>query len=344
MIGHPVLLGAMGLDLCAMAAVIFSAGDAFRIATQWRPASSGPTQLLLEARAEIASIIGRAGFFLFAGATLTLLIALTMVMPALVPGAMCGTGVLQACHPWGTQTILYRVAAIAVFYLWVAVDNVNRRHPNAPITQATASLTLLLLPLSGLATASTWTTLAGMQSPQPVDCCMVVYDQFASQSAAATTGGLPNAGWAWIHGVITGLLVISGWAVHKRQRLVWMFTMTLGALAWAPVALVTLTRVSSPYLYGVLHHHCPWCFFTESGAWMGFPLLFAAAGLLLEAAAAPVVWWMAGRSAALGPAARVRVAQSGFRVAAWATVFAALAIAPALWWYWRFGVWITGGR
>jgi hypothetical protein len=172
---------------------------------------------------------------------------------------------------------------------------------------------------------------------------MVVYDQFASRSAAATTVGLPNAVWAWTFGVLTGLLVISGWGVHRRPRRSWVTVMTLGALAWTPAALVTLTRVLSPYLYEVLHHHCPWCLFTESGTWMGFPLLFTAAALLLEAVTAPAVGWMAGRSAALSHAARLRVAQSGFRVAVSAAGFAALSTAPVLWWYWRFDVWITGG-
>lgn len=342
MIGHPLIMSAMALDLSALAVTIVSGYGAFRIATAWQPASTGAGQLFLESQAEAASLLGRTGLLLFVAATILWLVALTTVMPALVPGAMCGTGVLQAAGPAGFHAILYRLSAVGVFYLWAALDGLNRCHPMVPLTRTGSGIMLLLLPLVALSIVSTGSTLAGMYSHRPVDCCMVVYDQFRSLAQTQQTAGVSNTTWAAAYGLLSVLLAGAGVAVYRRPGPGRIIAMAAAALAWTPAAGVTLTRTLSPYLYGVLHHHCPWCLFTESGAWIGFALLFAAAAVLLEALAAPALWWIAAGEPALGAAVRQRAGRAGIRVAMAVAVFVSTSAAPALLWHWRWGVWITG--
>lgn len=342
MIGHPLIMSAIALDLCALAVTIVSGYGAFRIATAWQPASAEAGQLLLESQAEAASLLGRTGLVIFIAATILWLVALTTAMPALVPGAMCGTGVLQAAGPAGLHAIGYRLSAAAVFHLWAMVDGLNRCHPMVPLTRSGSGIMLLLLPLVALSIVSTGTTLAGMDSHQPVDCCMVVYDQFRSLGQTQQTAGVSNTTWGAAYGVLSVLLAGAGVSVYRRPGPGRIIAMGAAALAWAPTAGVTLTRTLSPYLYGVLHHHCPWCLFTESGAWIGFPLLFAAAAVLLEALTAPALWWIAAGQPALEAETRQRTGRAGIRVAAAVAVFVSLSAAPALLWYWRWGVWVTG--
>ncbi|MFH1982755.1 MAG: hypothetical protein ABIL58_13005 [Pseudomonadota bacterium] len=342
MISHPLIMAAMVLDLSALATTAASGFGAFRIAAAWNPASAGAGQLLLESQAEAASILGRLGLFLFAAATALWLVTLSSVMPALVPGAMCGTGVLQASGPAGAHAIMYRLTAVGVFYLWAAVDRLNRSHPMGPLTRPGAGIMLLLLPLATLSIVAAAATLAGMDSHRPVDCCMVLYDQFQNLEQAGHTAGVSNTGWTAAYGILSVMLAGSGIAVYRRPAPLGMAAMGVLALAWTPAAGVTLTRTLSAYLYGVLHHHCPWCLFTESGAWMGFPLLLAAAVILLEALTAPALWRVAAGKSVLETAVRQRAGRAGRRVAAAVVVFVGTSAAPALVWHWRWGVWITG--
>lgn len=342
MIAHPLILCALVLDVCALAAIAATAAGAFRIALHWAPAAAGPMQLSLEAAAESVSIMGRLGVTLFAAAAGLLLVALTLVMPGLVPGAMCGTGVLQACHPAGRHAVMYRLAAFALLYLWSAADAVNSRHPMAPAAPVVARLMLFALPLAALAWASAWSTISLMDTHQPVDCCMVVYDQFSGPKDTTVTAGLPNTFWAGAFAVTTVMTAMAGLAAARWTGRTVAVVSSACVLLWAPSALVVMTQVLGPYVYGVLHHHCPWCLFTASGTWLGFPLLIAAGVAVLESAVMPTMAWLAAGHSSVGGPAGIRMAAAGRHAAAAVLFFAAVSTAPALWWYWRFGVWITG--
>ncbi len=345
MIWHPLVLAVVGLDLLGLLALLFAAATALQVLLHWAPGSAAAAQIALERRAETAELAVRCGFWAILGASLVLVVGITNVLPELVPGAMCGTGVLQATAGSGARALGFRFGALMLLYGWRMLETVNRRQPQGTLTVPAARLLLLALPLALLAAGDTLQALAGLDVLQPVDCCAVVYDQFRPPELSGRAAGLSDELWLGLFGggaFLLGVLAVSLVRASDPVRGRWPGALAAASLLWAGAAAVALVRVLAAYTYQVLHHYCPWCLFLPEHRFVGFPLFGA---LLLASLEGSGVWMLALAARRCGlplPGAAFRV-RAGARRVAWAVaVFSLLAVAPALWWRWRFGVWIGG--
>ena len=103
MIWHPLLIAVVVGDLLGLLLWLVAAATAFRIVIKWVPQSAGREQIQLERRAETARLSAKFSLAVFFLSTVLLIIGLTNVLPEMVPGAMCGTGVLQATDGFGNR-------------------------------------------------------------------------------------------------------------------------------------------------------------------------------------------------------------------------------------------------
>ena len=113
-VAHPVLVAVLALDAMALALLGAAVVTAVRVVLGWAPDSSASAQLTLEARADSASLLGRLGAAALLGATLLLVGAIARVLPSIVPGAMCGTGVLQSMDGLGGRALALRGVALGL--------------------------------------------------------------------------------------------------------------------------------------------------------------------------------------------------------------------------------------
>lgn len=342
---HPILVGVMVADLCAVALLVASSLTAGRIVMGWRPASADRAQVALERRAEAASLQGRAAFALLLLGSAMLVAAVASVLPGLVPGAMCGTGVMQAMGPTGERALLLRGIALLLLALWRHLDRLDRSQPDSPLALATARATLVAAPVAALAAFDTASAALTVDLANTVDCCSVVYDA-ARASAAARAGTAPLAASVpWIELTAAGGAAVIALALAASRRgpsrsaalrwaLMWL------ALSWVPVAAVGLTRQLAAYHYGVLAHDCPFCLFAARHHLVGYPLFGALLAVALDAPAAAVAHLAARRVPRLADAAAATARRAAVRVALASILFLGLALAPALSWRLRYGVWI----
>lgn len=342
MIVHPLLLGILAADLLVITleggAVLF----AFQALLHWQPASASATQLRLEARAESADIAAGMAFRVFTAASILWVIALTQILPGIVPGAMCGTGVLQAVGPVGWQAIGLRIAAFFILYARQAAIRINQTHPQAPLTQWNARLQLFALPILVMAVTVSASAFFHLDVNRPVSCCAAVYDQFRSIEGARRLAGVSDGVLLVLFGCASGMLLA---VVYRMQRLTHpgarsAAVLVAATLIWMPIAAITLVNVLSASIYQVLHHHCPWCLFLPEHHMMGF-LLFGA--WILVGGEAWVVKVAAGlgrKSDAVLRAAGERSRLAARRAALGVLIFCVVAGAPTLIWRIRFGVWL----
>jgi len=342
---HPILLAVVITDLSAMVLLLLSGVTAGRVVMGWRPGSADSDQLALERRVEAASLQGRGAFALLLVGTVLLVAAIASVLPDLVPGAMCGTGVLQAMGPAAERALLLRGLALVALAVWHHLDRLDHTQPEAPLALASARASLVALPVAALAVIDTAGPALALDVAQTVDCCSVVFDAARAHGAAAggagTASTVPWAGLTAVGGV--AILALAGAAATTdRARRSGPVRLTLAALAlvWVPVAAVGLTRELSAYHYGVLAHDCPYCLFAVRHRLVGYPLFGALALVALEAPAALVGHLAARRKPELAPAASKTVRRASLRVALASILFLGLALGPALWWRLRHGVWI----
>lgn len=343
MIWHPLLLSVLTMDLLGAVFLSAAALSALQIAGGWSPQSPGESQIALERKAETASIQGRIAAFLLLLATLVLVIGITGVLPRVVPGAMCGTGVLQATGGAGGRAIALRGLALGLLAAWHLLDRLNRSRPDSPLATAAARALLLATPAVFLALYDTIRAILWLDVHRPVDCCSVIYDQVQAASQAGGGSPLPEAYGIWglaAGGAVILLLGIGMWRSRGNPGTRIAGLVALAALLWIPVAAAALVRTLAAYHYGVLQHRCPWCLFLPEHGLVGYPLFGALILVAVEAGASLVCSIVGERVSALAPETRRRCRAAGLRMTLGTAFFLALSGLPPILWRLRFGVWM----
>lgn len=343
MILHPLLLSVLAMDLLAAVFVSAAALSGMQIAANWSPESPEAAQIVLERRAETVSLQGRTVCVLLFAATLVLVIGITGVLPDLVPGAMCGTGVLQATKGAGGRALALRGLAVALLAAWHLLDRLNRTRPDSPLATAAARALLLATPAVFLAVTDTFRAILRLEVHRPVDCCSVLYDQVRTASQAGGGSLVPEAYPVWGLAMGGGILLLFGlflWRSPRNpgKRVTGLAALT--ALLWIPVAAAALVNTLASYHYGVLQHRCPWCLFLPEHRLVGYPLFGALILVGLEAGAAGICTAVGARIPGLVSEAHKRARTAGLRITLAAVLFLALSGLPPILWRLRFGVWM----
>ncbi|MGD9017161.1 MAG: hypothetical protein PVH30_07240 [Desulfobacterales bacterium] len=342
MIVHPVVLAIMVSDGLVLALETGVFLFSFQALLNWNPASSSRGQLRLEARHESADIAAGGAFWLFSLSTLGLVVAVANLFPDLVPGAMCGTGVLQSMGTPGPAALALRLAAFTLLYCRRTAIKINHSDPGSPATLWVARYQLIVFPVVAWAVVASGSALTEMDVDRPVNCCAVVYGAFRSAGAAGAWADVPDRLRLLAFGG-TSLLIGSIPLVMARKRtpdVRQAAGLVLLTLFWMAASASALVYVLSAYMYEVLHHHCPWCLFLPIHGSIGFPLF---AAWLLAGAESMAACMAAAHHRAFQQLEAVslrRFRSAARRTAAAAAIFFAMSSAPAVLWRIRFGVWL----
>ncbi|HEY3450284.1 MAG TPA: nitrous oxide reductase accessory protein NosL [Myxococcales bacterium] len=312
---HPLLLLILALHACGLALlVVVAAGAVRRLAgsSAASPAGAGPNA-------------GRAATVLLALASLALVGAVASTSKALVPGAMCGTGVLQAMGGEGGKALALQALALLTLSASWTLDSLRRKRPDSKLAESSARLSLLSLAVQGVASLGVLRAILALDPHRPVDCCSLVYGR-----AAATQAASPRLEGAPLLSLAVGLaLLVLALAIGAlwRPASKAVVGLAVAALAFVPLGGLALLRVVSAHWSPPLANECPWCLFLPEHGRIGYPLLGALAVAGWEAVSV-IAARAAGRSepglAELGTsrvrsaALRVGLAMVGFvLLAAW---------------------------
>jgi len=343
MIWHPLLIAVVVGDLLSLVLWLGAAATAFQIVIKWVPQSAAREQIQLERKAETARLAAKFSLAVFFLSTALLIIGITNVLPEIVPGAMCGTGVLQATDGLEGRALMVRFFVFFIMALWLTYEKLNLSRPDAPLTRYNSRVLLLVLPFFFMAVITTFNGILRIDSHQPVDCCAMVYDQFGSLTAARQIAGIPNTLWVWTFWTLTALMLLCAvWSLITKRTNREKATGSLAVLTviWVPIAALTLVRVYAAYFYQVLHHHCPWCLFLPEHKFVGVPLFGALIIITLEGP----ISYLAPKTAAnypdLLPRARRRSRLAGLRLLLAVVAYAGMVALPAIYWRLIYGVWI----
>lgn len=342
MIWHPLALSFLSLDLLTCYFLFWALLTSGRIVLHWSAGSANSRQILLESAAETASLQGRICIVLLVCSFVLILFGIATVFPKMVPGAMCGTGVLQASGETGLRMLLVRIGGLLCLFIWYQLDRNNRLLQDGLLSEAVAKAMLLSSPFVIMGVVLTLKMVWQLNVEQAVDCCAVVYDQFGSTREAQSTLGGSDGFWLSCLGVLSILLFGGALLLVFRSAPIKVLIAVLFpvALFWCGVASVSLVHIFSSYHYGVLHHHCPWCLFLPEHNSVGYPLFFAIAVVLLESIAVVVNHRISLLIPALENFVEKRMRQSGWRIVSAMICYFLFAIMPALVWRIRYGVWI----
>lgn len=341
MIWHPLtwaFWSAAFTGLLIYALAVFRSTNVF---LDWHPDRSDSRQLRRERDAEIAALLARGALACLAAAALLGLVGIALAWHRVVPGAMCGTGVLQAMGSYGLRAMIFWGLALLILYAWWVLDRLDRCHPLGGLTWQAARLWLTAAPFLLAAVLYSWQALMRIESTPPVSCCAAVYDRVLEETTtAAVTGRLLAASfWGHLAGSV-GLLILAARRIQRPERGSAILPTAIMTL-WVPAALICIKHFWSVYYYQVLSHPCPWCLFLSDYYGAGFLIFGCMAAALLSS----VSLWVAGhvhrRYPPLSKPAIQRIRQSAWQLLAAILLFTVLTAGPALLWRLHTGVWMA---
>lgn len=341
MIWHPLVWGFWVAAVTGSVLFVTAAIRAMDVVANWAPTQADNDQLRRESHAETAALLGHWSLGFLTAAAVMGLAGVAVFWHRIVPGAMCGTGVLQAMGLSGNRAMLFWAVTLTILYGWRVLDRLDSHHPQGLLIPAAARLIITAAPFLTLALFYSWQAVMRIDSAPPVSCCAAVYDQVLGGPSGAVRAWL-TAGALW--GSLLGSVVLPVAAIltsRLRNRGSGAL-ITAMAIAWAVGSAVAVKQVWSAYYYQVLSHPCPWCLFLPDYHGVGF-LIF---GCLTAAVMEGVAFWVAHDSSRrypiLSAPANRRLRRAAWRILAAIIGYTLLTAGPAIAWRLRTGVWMDG--
>lgn len=342
MIWHPLVWAFWAAAVTGVLLYVTGAIPAVDVMLNWAPGRADVDQLQRERHAETAALLGHWAMGCLSAAALLGLVGIAVAWHRIVPGAMCGTGVLQAMGTDGSRAMIFWGLTLIILYGWRTLDRLDSHHPEGQLIQAAARAMICAAPFLVLAVFFSWQALMRIENVPPVSCCAAVYDRVLDNASgsAAMKRLTPVFLWGGLAGS-AALLILAMASIRRPSRGSGALRCTI-ALLWSIGAAVSVKQVWSAYYYQVLSHPCPWCLFLPDYFGAGFFIFACMAVVVMENAALWLADHTRGRFPALADPAKKRI-----RRAAWRTIialigFTVLVTGPAIAWRLHTGVWLNG--
>lgn len=327
----PLVAAMLAFDAAALAFGVGAVASAVRAVLASSPSTPGSGSVPVAVARALDRRAGRAtaGFLL---GSLCLLGAVAWTLPAAVPGAMCGAGVVQAAGRLGTRALVLRGLSLVLLSVAGTLRRLDRRAGGVELVPAVARAFLLAAPVAALSSFDSARAFAFLDGAGAVDCCSTVY------ALAGTGGGTPSWDAAWAGPLALGLgafVVLSALGsarvAFRRAALARGFAIPCGlaALAFVPAVLRALGTGWASWHLGLLASSCPWCLLRGGSAPVG---LLVAGSLVVVAreASALLASSLVAASADAGPLARARGRSAARRLAFAAALCLVAALAPVV--------------
>lgn len=319
-----------------------AAFGALDVLLEWAPERMDRAQLRRERHAASMALLLRWSTACLLVAAILGIVGIAVVWHPLVPGAMCGTGVLQAMGATGSRAMIFWAVTLIILYAWHVLEKLNRSHPQAPLTQSATRVMITAAPFLSLAIFYSWQALMHGDTAPPVSCCAAVYDQVLRRSFESTANRQMASLSLW--GSLTGtvvLLLLAGLKIRSPGRGP-SAIIPVAAATWLPMSSLAVKKVWSAYYFQVLSHPCPWCLFLPDYGGAGFFIFGSMALVFMESMAIGLSEFTRRRVPLLAEASDKRIRRAAWTIVGALVGFILLTAGQAILWRLRTGIWFMG--
>lgn len=271
MILHPGILALYTGSLITLLLIFFATALGIRILLQWDIRSSSENQLSLERRTYLISTIIQYGL-LFEILSAFLFIYTADDLHNLLVGAMCATGSLNA-NPYGFPTLYARIGTLFIAATWIAINQVDTRAEDYPLTRVKYGLLLCLLPVMLTADILQVLYFVNIDPDVITSCCGTLFSE-GGAGLSSSLASLPAKKMQAVFFTLFTVTALTGAvATVKRTKTLIALYSILSAL-FLVVSIASVISFISLYFYQIPTHHCPFDILQAHYYYVGY-LLYA---------------------------------------------------------------------
>ncbi len=245
----------------------------------WDHASSSATQYRLEKRSYLVIL---AIFFTLSFKIILLPFFAFVIdrLSLLIPGAMCGAGVIDA-NAFGMPLLLLKIVLVFMMGMWLLLNHSDIRAKEYPFFRQKLWLFVIIFFLGCVELGLDLLYIANLSTEQPVACCSTIYGISGTQNPLPFDLDISRT--LMLFYLIYVLTLVSAF---YRYSLVSLFA----NIFFFYIAYVAVVHFFSTYVYQLPTHKCPFCMLQKEYWYAGYfiwgslfvGVFFAVAGALLR--------------------------------------------------------------
>ncbi len=268
----------IALLTCSLVTVVFGAigaVTALQVVRFWDPGVDTEQQIRLEERVWLAATLVQFGLVVQIVSALIFVYAADY-FATILTGAMCAAGSLTA-NAYGLPALGVKLITIFLAGLWIVVHRLDIGRETFPFTRLKSFWLMILLPLLIGDALLVFLYLANLEPDIITSCCGIIFgekdtDGFSLFDLSSSVPLLISSGALIVAIVLCSRLLMTARHGGDRRRRAGGWVITIAWLLFYLLALLLITVLVSPYIYGLPHHRCPFDLLQYPYASLGLPL------------------------------------------------------------------------
>jgi len=178
----------------------------------------------------------------------------------LIPGAMCGAGVIKA-NGYGNPLLILKIIILFLSGLWLTVNSIDLGAKNYPYLKLKSWFFVFIFILLSTEFALDMLYFTHIETSNPVSCCSVIFGQIGG--ANGLPFGLDISKLMILFYLLFLLLVLAIWANNALLTIV-------ASILFASISYYAVVYVFGTYIYELPTHQCPFCMLQDHYYYVGY--------------------------------------------------------------------------
>lgn len=188
-------------------------------------------------------------------------------LSSLIPGAMCGAGVVKA-NEYGNPLLLLKIVILFLSGLWLSINSIDLKEKNYPYLKLKSWFFIFIFLLLSVEFVLDILYFTHIETDNPVSCCSVIFGQTGGGNGLPFGLDIPKL--LILFYLLFALLVLT---VLSDLIIMSLFA----SLLFAAIAYYAVVYFFGTYIYELPTHQCPFCMLQDHYYYVGYLLW----GLLL---------------------------------------------------------------
>ena len=329
-------IGLLSCSAVTLFLLLVGVKTGWRIFRFWNADSDSELQIRLEEEVYLSAVLVEFGFAVQLLSVLMLVLAADYFSTILV-GAMCAAGSLTA-NGYGIPTLLVKLMTLFLSAAWIICHKLDISSEYYPLVKRKYLLLFCILPLLFLDSTLLFLYLYNLKPDIITSCCGVLFNNQAS-NGYNLLDVMPTSGLLSLYGAMVFIPSLLTFQMSRKvNEPVAAAPLTAGAAIGSWVAfyffsLVVITVHTSPYIYAMPHHRCPFDLLKTPFRMIGYPLYFFLHGSVISGISCAIAALAERQKGLAASAARLRCRAGWLSLIFLALFLLMIVYHPLIYWF-----------